>query len=112
MKNKWYDFLKSFHSAFKILGYVITWGGFLLIVIGVTKVQGFPNGFIGGLVIGSLFAFVSWLRFRNTYNDAVEARERLLTDSQGQKIRGRAAILVLVVLAILVLFLLVKVLAV
>ncbi len=112
MKNKWYDFLKSFHSAYKILGYIITWGGFLLIIIGATKAQGFPNGFIVGLVMGSLFAFVSWLRFRNSYNNAVEAREKLLTDSQGQRIRGRAAIVALVVLAILVIFLLAKVFAV
>lgn len=109
MKNKWYDFLKSFHSAFKILGSIITWGGFLLIIIGATKAQGFPNGFIAGLVMGSLFAFVSWLGFRNSYNKAVEAREGLLVYPQGQRIRTRAAVIALVVLTILIILLLGKV---
>ncbi len=85
MKNKRFDFLKAYHDAFRVLGYIITWGGFLLIVAGATVAQGFPNGFIVGLVVGSLFAFVSWLRFRNSYNNAVEAREKLLAYSQGHR---------------------------
>ena len=85
MKNKWFDFLESYHNALRVLGHIITWGGFLLIVIGATIVQGFPDGFIVGLVVGSLFAFVCWLRFRNSYNNAVEAREKLSAYSQGNK---------------------------
>ncbi len=109
MNNKWYDFLVSFHKVFKVFGYIITWGGFILIVVGATRVQGFPNGFIVGVVMGSLFAFVSWLGFRNSYNKAVKARESLLADPQGQTIRARAAVIALVILASLVIFLLGKV---
>lgn len=83
MKNKWFEFLETYHNAFKVLGYIITWGGFLLIVVMATGAQGFPNGLIAGLVFGSLFAFVSWLRFRTSYNNAVGAREKLIAYSQG-----------------------------
>ena len=85
MKNKWFDFLESYHNAFRVLGHILTWGGFLLIVIVATIAQGFPNGFVTGLVVGSLFAFIGWLRFRNSYNNAVEAREKLAAYSQGHK---------------------------
>jgi len=54
-----------------------------LLVIGATIVQGFPNGFIVGLVVGSLFAFVGRLSFRNSYNNAVGARKKLAAYSQG-----------------------------
>lgn len=85
MKNKWFDFLEFYHDAFRVLGYFITWGGFLLMVLVATLAQGFPDGFITGLVVGSLFAFVSSLRFRNSHNRAVEAREKLYAYSQGDK---------------------------
>jgi uncharacterized membrane protein len=38
-----------------------------------------------GLFLGSLFAFVSWLGFRKSYDEAVEAREKLFSYSQGNK---------------------------
>ncbi len=85
MKSKWFQFLEGFHDIFKILGYVITWGGFLFMVIIATLAQGFPNGFILGLCVGSLFAFVSWLGFRKSNNDAAKAREKLYAYSQGHK---------------------------
>jgi len=85
MKDKWFRFLEGYHNTFKTLGHITTWGGFLFIVVLATIAQGFPDGLIVGLFVGSLFAFLSWLGFRKSYNDAVEAREKLLAYSQGHK---------------------------
>jgi hypothetical protein len=85
MKSKWFRFLKGYHNTFKNLGHIITWGGFLFIVIMATVVQGIPNGLIVGLIVGSLFAFASRLGFRKSYNGAEEARKKLFAYSQGHK---------------------------
>jgi len=81
--KKWIDLLETYHNAFRVLDYVIACGGFLFIVVAATISQGFPKGFIVGLVIGSLFVLVNWLIFRTSYNRAVEAREKLAAYSQG-----------------------------
>ena len=85
MKNKWIETLEAYHNIIRVLGRVITWGGFLLILIAATISQGFPDGFLIGLIVGTIFAFASWFGFHNADRNAVEAREKLLAYAQGQK---------------------------
>ena len=82
--EKVFQFLERFHGAYRIVGYFITWGGFLIIVVAAVFAQGYPNGLIGGLCVGAVFALLSWLGFRKTYKDAVLSREKLQAYSQGQ----------------------------
>jgi hypothetical protein len=84
MNDKFFRFLEKFHKFLKIIGYIVSLGGFLLIVVAATISQGFPNGFLGGLVFGSIFALLSWLGFRLDYKRAVEARKKLQAYYQGQ----------------------------
>lgn len=77
--------LEGFHNSYKIMGNILTWGGFFLIIVIATMVQGFPNGFLGGLIVGSLYAIMAGFGYRITYRDAVSARENLAVLAKGQK---------------------------
>jgi hypothetical protein len=85
MKDKFFRFLERFNNAFKTFGQIVTWGSFISFIIIGTIIYGFPNGFLSGLFFGAFFALFSWLRFRISYNRAVEARKKLQAYSLGQK---------------------------
>ncbi len=85
MKNKWDDALEAYQNIFKSLGSFIIWGGFILIVIVSIYTQGFPEGLVGGLIVGAIVAFVGWLRLSNSDQSTAEAREKLLAYAPGHK---------------------------
>lgn len=85
MKNRWLDFAEGYHNAFRVIGNVMTWGSFLLIVVTATVIQGFPNGFILGVILGGVLSLLMWWSFRKRYHEAVRAREKLYSSTTGQR---------------------------
>ncbi len=77
MNDKDFRSLKRIHNALAL-------GCFLLFVISATIIFGFPNGFLGGLIFGALFALI--MRLCLWINDSILAQinEKLLAYSLGQ----------------------------
>jgi hypothetical protein len=60
--------------AFKLLSWITIVGGFIAIVAAGVYWQGFPEGLIGGLIMGTVFAVLVWWRFKKAYEDAQKAQ--------------------------------------
>lgn len=67
--------------------WVLIVGGFLGMVIISTYAQGFPEGFLLGLLMGTLWAGLSWWRLSTSIKRAKAAGEKLRAFATGRKRR-------------------------
>lgn len=87
MSDKFFRFLEMYHRAYKWFMWVMILGSFLGIVIISTYAQGFPEGFLLGLLMGTIVAGFVWWRLSTSIKRAEAAREELRALATGQKQR-------------------------